>query len=79
MHAADSRSRALSISGKDRGAILPIGKSKQEVYWYPGDGDFVTSRYYADSARMGQGVQRPAAAALLRRKILDSAPPRLGL
>ena len=49
MYAADSKSRALSISGKDRGAILPIGKSKQEVYWYPGDGDFVTSRYYADS------------------------------
>jgi predicted AlkP superfamily pyrophosphatase or phosphodiesterase len=49
MLAADSRSRALSISGKDRGAILPIGRSKQEVYWYPGDGDFVTSRYYADS------------------------------
>ena len=49
MLAADPKSRALSISGKDRGAILPIGKSKQEVYWYPGDGDFVTSRYYADS------------------------------
>ena len=49
MLAADPKSRALSVSGKDRGAILPIGKSKQEVYWYPGDGDFVTSRYYADS------------------------------
>ena len=49
MLAADPKSRALSVSGKDRGAILPIGKSKQEVYWYPGDGDFVTSRYYVDS------------------------------
>lgn len=49
MLAADSRSRALSVSGKDRGAILPIGRAKQQVYWYPGDGDFITSRYYADS------------------------------
>lgn len=47
--AVDPRSRALSVSMKDRGAILPVGTSKQEVYWYPGDGDFTTSRYYADS------------------------------
>ena len=49
MHAVDSKSRALSVSAKDRGAILPIGKSKQQVYWYPGDGEFTTSHYYADS------------------------------
>jgi len=49
LKAADSKSRALSVSAKDRGAILPIGKSKQEVYWYPGDGEFTTSRYYADT------------------------------
>lgn len=47
--AQDPRSRVLSVSMKDRGAILPVGTSKQEVYWYPGDGDFTTSRYYADS------------------------------
>jgi predicted AlkP superfamily pyrophosphatase or phosphodiesterase len=47
--ATDSKSRALSVSMKDRGAILPIGKSKQQVYWYPGDGEFTTSTYYADS------------------------------
>jgi predicted AlkP superfamily pyrophosphatase or phosphodiesterase len=45
--AADSKARALSVSAKDRGAILPIGRAKQEVYWYPGDGEFTTSRYYA--------------------------------
>ena len=48
MKAADSKARALSVSAKDRGAILPIGKSKQQVYWYPGDGEFTTSKYYAD-------------------------------
>jgi hypothetical protein len=42
-------SRALSVSRKDRGAILPIGRSKQEVYWYAGNGNFTTSRYYRDS------------------------------
>src|SRR3989441_2669897 len=48
LKAADSGARALSISGKDRGAILPIGRAKQHVYWYFG-GYFTTSRYYADS------------------------------
>ncbi len=45
----DSRSRALSVSRKDRGAILPIGRSKQSVFWYANDGRFTTSTYYADT------------------------------
>lgn len=49
IHQKDPRSRALSVSSKDRGAILPIGKAKEQVYWYPGDGNFTTSRYYRDS------------------------------
>ncbi len=49
MRAKDPRSRALSVSMKDRGAILPLGTSKQHVYWYPGDGGFTTSKYYMDS------------------------------
>src|SRR5256884_945304 len=48
LKAADPGARALSVSGKDRGAILPIGRAKQQVYWYAGGG-FTTSRYYADS------------------------------
>jgi predicted AlkP superfamily pyrophosphatase or phosphodiesterase len=47
--AADPRSRALSISRKDRGAILPIGRSKQAVFWFTSDGRFTTSRWYADT------------------------------
>jgi len=47
--AKDSRSRALSVSRKDRGAILPIGKSKENVYWYASNGNFTTSTYYRDS------------------------------
>ncbi len=46
---ADPRTRALSVSFKDRGAILPIGRSKQEVYWYSFPGIFTTSRWYRDS------------------------------
>ena len=45
----DQFSRALSVSRKDRGAILPLGKAKQQVYWYGLDGRFTTSRYYADT------------------------------
>lgn len=47
--AKDSRTRAFSVSMKDRGAILPIGKSKSQVYWYSGNGAFTTSDYYRDS------------------------------
>jgi predicted AlkP superfamily pyrophosphatase or phosphodiesterase len=48
LHAAEPKSRALSVSRKDRGAILPVGRARQEVYWYQG-GRFTTSRYYRDS------------------------------
>ena len=49
VRARDQFSRALSVSRKDRGAILPLGRSKQSVYWYGLDGRFTTSRYYADT------------------------------
>ena len=49
LHAADPRSRAFSVSVKDRGAILPVGRSRAEVYWYSPDGRFTTSRYYRES------------------------------
>jgi predicted AlkP superfamily pyrophosphatase or phosphodiesterase len=46
LKSSDSKSRALSVSMKDRGAILPIGRAKEQVFWYPGDGTFTTSTYY---------------------------------
>ncbi|HEX8390796.1 MAG TPA: alkaline phosphatase family protein [Longimicrobium sp.] len=49
MRAANPASRALSISRKDRGAILPLGRAKQSVFWYDYQGGFTTSRYYADT------------------------------
>ncbi len=48
LKAAQPEARALSVSRKDRGAILPIGRAKQSVYWYE-SGYFTTSRYYADT------------------------------
>ncbi len=43
-------SRALSVSRKDRGAILPVGRDPQEVYWYAdASGIFTTSTYYKDT------------------------------
>ena len=49
LRAADPRTRFLSVSRKDRGAILPIGRSKGDVYWWSGNGTFTTSSYYADA------------------------------
>ena len=45
----DPRTRALSVSRKDRGAILPIGREPQDVYWYASNGTFTTSTWYADT------------------------------
>ena len=47
--AKDPRTRVLSVSRKDRGAILPVGRSKQSVFWYGANGHFTTSHYYADT------------------------------
>lgn len=49
LRARDSSTRTLSVSMKDRGAILPVGRSRAEVYWYSLDGRFTTSRYYRES------------------------------
>ena len=47
--AAHPGARALSVSYKDRGAILPVGRARQQVYWYVGGGRFTTSTWYADT------------------------------
>ena len=48
--AADSASKVASVSGKDRGAILPAAHVRGHVYWFePNGGGFVTSTYYRDS------------------------------
>ncbi len=51
MQAHDPRTRVLSVSRKDRGAILPVAASpRHTVLWYaPQAGRFTTSRYYADT------------------------------
>lgn len=46
--ARDPSIRVLSVSRKDRGAILPIGRARAAVFWFAG-GRFTTSRYYADT------------------------------
>ena len=48
LKAVDPTTRVLSVSRKDRGAILPIGRAKEQVYWYQ-SGLSTTSRYYADT------------------------------
>lgn len=48
LRAADPEVRVLSISRKDRGAIVPIGRAKVPVYWWA-RGVFTTSTWYGDS------------------------------
>ena len=47
--ARDRGTRVLSVSRKDAGAILPIGRAKQHVYWYDESGTFTTSGWYRDT------------------------------
>ncbi len=50
LKAANPATRFLSVSRKDRGAILPVGRSKGDVYWWVGsNGTFSTSHYYRDT------------------------------
>ena len=53
MRAAEPRTRVLSVSRKDRGAILTVGRAgaaeRVEAFWYAPSGRFTTSRWYAGS------------------------------
>ncbi len=49
MRSANSGTKWLSVSRKDRGAILPLGKNKGNVYWYYSSGEFTSSTYYMDT------------------------------
>jgi predicted AlkP superfamily pyrophosphatase or phosphodiesterase len=50
LKASNPGTRFLSVSRKDRGAILPVGRSKGDVYWWTvSNGTFSTSQYYRDS------------------------------
>lgn len=49
MKRSNRRTRFLSVSRKDRAAILPIGRSKGDVYWYASNGTFTQSTYYGAS------------------------------
>jgi predicted AlkP superfamily pyrophosphatase or phosphodiesterase len=49
MRIKDWRSRALSVSRKDRAAILPIGRAHQTAVWFVANGNFTTSTYYSDT------------------------------
>ncbi|MBL0177615.1 MAG: alkaline phosphatase family protein [Gemmatimonadetes bacterium] len=48
MKVRDSATRILSISRKDRSAILPVGRQVAPIYWYS-QGKWTTSKYYADT------------------------------
>ena len=65
--AANPATRFLSVSRKDRGAMLPIGRAKGDVdWWTPSNGTFSTSLYYRDS--LPAWVQRFNARKLAERR-----------
>lgn len=45
----DWRSRALSVSRKDRASIMPLGRAHQTAIWWARTGNFITSDYYGDT------------------------------
>ncbi|HTO74281.1 MAG TPA: alkaline phosphatase family protein, partial [Gemmatimonadales bacterium] len=49
IRAADSNARVLSVSRKDRGAILPVGRAHGAVFWYGVDRFTSSTYYYPDS------------------------------
>ena len=50
LKASNPDTRFLSVSRKDRGAILPVGRGKGDVYWWTlSNATFSTSRYYRDT------------------------------
>ena len=78
MRAADPGARVLSVSRKDRGAILPVGRARAPVYWFS-RGQFTTSTWYADTlpawvrAWNGRGGLRALAGTAWRLLLPDSA------
>lgn len=49
METSDPAARILSVSGKDRAAVLLAGKSRAPTFWFSRrQGRFVTSTYYAN-------------------------------
>jgi predicted AlkP superfamily pyrophosphatase or phosphodiesterase len=48
--ATDGRAKVVSLSMKDRSAVLPGGRRPDACYWFDtADGKFVTSTYYRDA------------------------------
>ena len=49
--AQNFRGKSISVSIKDRAAILPVGHTANAAYWFQGgtDGKFITSTYYMNT------------------------------
>jgi predicted AlkP superfamily pyrophosphatase or phosphodiesterase len=56
--ATGGRAKTISLSVKDRGAVLMAGRRPSGVYWlYPRTCGFVTSRYYAPDGKLPQWLE----------------------
>lgn len=45
----DAKTKAIAISLKDRGAILPAGHSANAAYWMDKNGEWISSSYYMEN------------------------------
>ncbi len=78
MREADPETRVASVSGKDRGAVLPAGHGRSgHVYWFEASvGRFVTSTYYRnDLPEWVEEFHRTTMAAYARDSVWESRVP----
>jgi Type I phosphodiesterase / nucleotide pyrophosphatase len=72
--------KLLSVAGKDRAAVLLMGRARGQVYWFdPAVGRFVTSRYYMDAyPEWVVDFERDSLPALLADSVWKSTIPAAG-
>jgi hypothetical protein len=75
MRSHDRAPARLSISRKDRGAILPLGRAKQSVFWYATSKRRVHDKplLRRHAADVGPTRERAPRSAVARRPVVDAA------
>ena len=69
----EPRSKVIGISGKDRGAILPAGKTGTAYMYMGGTGQFASTTYYMQQHGVGHRVQRREAGGPLLQGRVEAA------
>ena len=79
-YATGSRSKVVTVSGKDRGAILLAGKTGTAYMYMDKSGNFASSTFYMKAhPSLGPAVPGQQASGPLLRQVVDAAAARIGL